>query len=73
MHTKPSSREIMACEPWLEEELSALHPKLLVCLGATAARALFGNSFRASGFPRGSKVRQQFFADLKRVALRFRS
>jgi uracil-DNA glycosylase len=45
LHAKPSSREIMACRPWLEEEIAALAPDVLVCLGATAAQALFGRSF----------------------------
>lgn len=45
LHAKPSSREIMACRPWLEEEIAALAPEMLVCLGATAAQALFGRSF----------------------------
>jgi DNA polymerase len=46
LHAKPSSREIMACRPWLEEELAALESELLVCLGATAAQSLLGQSFR---------------------------
>ncbi len=46
LHAKPSSREIMACRPWLEAELEELQSPLLVCLGATAAQSLFGSSFR---------------------------
>ena len=42
LHAKPSSREIMACRPWLEEEIAELEPELLVCLGATAAQSLLG-------------------------------
>ena len=42
LHEKPNSREIEACRPWLEAELHALQPKIVVCLGATAARAAFG-------------------------------
>ena len=38
IHQKPNSREIAACRPWLEAELRLVKPKLLVCLGATAAR-----------------------------------
>src|SRR5262245_43875637 len=45
LHAKPSSREIMACRPWLEEEIAALAPKMLVCLGATAAQSLLGSKF----------------------------
>ena len=45
---KPNSREIAACRPWLEAELRLVKPKLLVCLGATAAQAIFGPSFRVT-------------------------
>lgn len=48
LHKKPSSREIAACRPWLEAELAVLRPKILVCLGATAAQALLGKSFLVS-------------------------
>lgn len=48
IHKKPSSREIAACRPWLEAELHLVKPKLLVCLGATAAQAIFGTSFRVT-------------------------
>jgi DNA polymerase len=48
IHQKPNSREIAACHPWLEAELRLVRPKLLVCLGATAGQALFGNSFRVT-------------------------
>src|SRR5687767_10970736 len=46
LHAKPSSREIMACRPWLEAELAELEAPLLVCLGATAAQSLFGSAFK---------------------------
>jgi len=46
LHAKPSSREIFACRPWLEEELKAIEPELLVLLGATAAQTLLGSQFR---------------------------
>jgi uracil-DNA glycosylase family protein len=46
LHGKPSSREIMACRPWLEEELAAIEPRQLVCLGATAAQSLLGRTFK---------------------------
>jgi uracil-DNA glycosylase family protein len=45
LHAKPSSREIMACRPWLEAELELLEPEVIVGLGATAARSLFGRAF----------------------------
>lgn len=48
IHQKPNSREIAACRPWLEAELRAIKPHVLVCLGATAAQAIFGSSFRVT-------------------------
>ena len=48
IHQKPNSREIAACRPWLEAELRIVKPKLLLCLGATAAQAVFGPSFRVT-------------------------
>lgn len=46
LHSKPNSREIFACRPWLEAELEAIRPELLVLLGATAAQAMLGSQFR---------------------------
>lgn len=46
IHGKPSVGEIEACLPWLTAEMSLLHPRVTVLLGATAARALLGPSFR---------------------------
>jgi uracil-DNA glycosylase len=46
LHAKPNSREIHACRPWLDAEISRIEPQVIVCLGATAAQALFGSSFR---------------------------
>src|SRR5918992_5385137 len=48
IHKKPNSREIAACRPWLEAELRAVQPGLLVCLGATAAQAIMGPAFRVT-------------------------
>jgi DNA polymerase len=48
IHKKPNASEIAACRPWLEAELEMLKPTVLVCLGATAAQALFGKEFRVS-------------------------
>jgi uracil-DNA glycosylase len=45
IHKKPSYSEIAACRPWLDSELSALKPDVLVCLGTTAAQALLGREF----------------------------
>src|SRR5437016_7254583 len=48
IHQKPNLGEINACRPWLEGELAAVRPRVLVCLGATAAQALLGREFRVS-------------------------
>ena len=48
LHAKPGSMEIRACRPWLEAEIALVRPKVLLCLGATAAQALLGPSFRVS-------------------------
>jgi DNA polymerase len=48
IHQKPNAAEIAACRPWLDAELELLRPKVLVCLGATAAQALLGRQFRVS-------------------------
>ena len=59
IHQKPNSREIAACRPWLEAELRLVKPKLLVCLGATAAQAIFGSSFRVTR-ERGKMLSSKF-------------
>jgi DNA polymerase len=48
IHKKPNARELAACRPWLDAELALLKPKVLVCLGATAAQALIGKDFKVS-------------------------
>jgi uracil-DNA glycosylase len=48
IHQKPDSVEIGACRPWLDAEIALVAPEVLVCLGATAAQALIGRSFRVS-------------------------
>ena len=48
IHEKPGQREIAACRPWLDAEISVIHPSLLICLGATAAQALLGSKFRVT-------------------------
>ena len=48
IHQKPNSREIAACRPWLEAELRIVRPNLVVAMGATAAQAIFGPSFRVT-------------------------
>ncbi len=46
IHQKPNGIEISACRPWLEAEIQLIRPKLIVCLGATAAQSLTGRDFR---------------------------
>jgi uracil-DNA glycosylase family protein len=48
IHKKPNAREITACRPWLEAELEALKPSVVVCLGATAAQTILGRNFRVT-------------------------
>ena len=48
IHQKPSWSEVAACRPWFEAELEAVQPRVLVCLGATAAQVLLGRQFRVS-------------------------
>src|SRR5437016_5843524 len=48
IHKKPNTREIAACRPWLEADIGLVKPKVIVCLGATAAQALLGPQFRVS-------------------------
>jgi uracil-DNA glycosylase len=59
IHKKPNSVEITACRPWLEAEIAAVRPKIIVCLGATAAQALLGREFRVTQH-RGQIVKSQF-------------
>ncbi len=46
IHQKPNWSEMTACRPWLDAELAVVQPRVLVCLGATAAQALLGRHFR---------------------------
>jgi uracil-DNA glycosylase len=48
IHAKPNAAEIKACRPWLDTEIALVRPRVLVCLGATAAQALLGRGFRVS-------------------------
>ena len=48
IHQKPAWSEVAACRPWLEAELEALRPEVVVCLGATAAQSLLGKQFRVT-------------------------
>jgi uracil-DNA glycosylase len=42
LHQKPAIRQVTACRPWLEAELEVLRPKIVVCMGATAAHSVLG-------------------------------
>jgi DNA polymerase len=46
IHKKPRASEVKACRPWLEAELRAVQPAIVVCLGATAAQSMLGASFK---------------------------
>src|SRR5437868_3366981 len=48
IHAKPNAAEITACLPWLQAEIELIRPRVLVCLGATAAQALLGRQFRVT-------------------------
>jgi uracil-DNA glycosylase len=48
IHKKPGAKEMDACRPWLEAEIAALQPQIIVCLGATAAQSLLGRDFRVT-------------------------
>jgi len=48
IHKKPNASEIAACRPWLDAEIELVKPRAIVCLGATAAQAVFGSKFRVT-------------------------
>jgi uracil-DNA glycosylase family protein len=48
LHQRPNVEEVSACRPWLDAELAAVRPEVLVCLGATAAKALLGSKVRVT-------------------------
>lgn len=56
IHEKPNQMEISACKPWLQREIEAVQPRMIVALGATAAQGLMGSSFRVTK-QRGTVVR----------------
>lgn len=59
LHAKPNAREIAACRPWLEAEIRAVRPELIVCLGATATHSVMRGD-RRIGELRGEKVNTEF-------------
>ena len=48
IHKKPNLEEVLACRPWLEAEVQAVRPRVIVALGATAAQSLLGKGFRVT-------------------------
>ncbi|HVY37262.1 MAG TPA: UdgX family uracil-DNA binding protein [Polyangia bacterium] len=48
IHQKPNTTEVRACQPWLLGEIEAVAPRVIVCLGATAAQSLLGTAFRVT-------------------------
>jgi len=62
IHSKPNAREIRACRPWLDAELEDVEPRVIVVLGATAAQALLGASFRVTQ-QRGKPLENTGLAD----------
>jgi uracil-DNA glycosylase family protein len=48
IHKKPNGKEIAACRPWLDAEIIAIRPKVIVLMGATAAQAVLGKDFRVT-------------------------
>jgi uracil-DNA glycosylase family protein len=48
IHEKPNQAEISACSPWIKAEVEVVRPRLIVCLGATAAQAIIGREFRVT-------------------------
>jgi uracil-DNA glycosylase len=59
LHQKPNAEQIAACRPWLDGELRVVKPQVVVCLGATAAKALLGAQFRVTK-QRGEFVEPDF-------------
>jgi DNA polymerase len=48
IHEKPNQAEISACSPWIRAEVEVLRPKLIICLGSTAAQAIIGRGFKVT-------------------------
>jgi DNA polymerase len=72
IHQKPNWSEIAACRPWLDAELAVVEPRVLVCLGATAAQALIGRQFRVTrdrGKPVDSDLAEHVLATIHPSAI----
>jgi DNA polymerase len=61
IHSKPSSREVAACKPWLKAEVEVIRPDVIVALGATAAQSMLGSSFKVTQ-QRGKPLRDTTWA-----------
>lgn len=55
LHKRPDVAEVTACRPWLDKEIELVRPRVVVCLGATAAQSLLGRTFKVT------KQRGEFF------------
>ena len=67
IHRKPTAWQVRACQPWLMSELATVQPRIVVCLGATAAQALLGRGVRVTrsrGQPIPSVLASEVFATL---------
>ena len=72
LHKKPNAGEIRACNPWLQEEIRLLKPRVIVALGATAAQALLGRQFRVTqdrGKPMASELAEAVIATVHPSAI----
>lgn len=72
IHQKPKAIEIRACRPWLDGEIARVKPRAIVALGATAAHALLGPSFRLTahrGEPLRSELAPLLFATIHPSAI----
>ncbi len=58
IHKKPNGMQIAACRPWFEAEVEAIKPRVIVCLGATAAQSLLGRTFKVTQ-RRGELIRSE--------------
>ncbi len=63
LHQTPRAREIAACLPWLQAEIRAVKPDVIVCLGATASKVLLGKAFRITT-GRGQFIASQWDAEI---------
>ena len=59
LHKKPNAAEVRACQPWLDEEIRLVKPRVIVALGATAAQSLLGSKFKVTQ-QRGKPIRSDW-------------